>query len=391
MIVSIPLLCCNLIIIIFFILLPSAAYLSLAYEDPRGTYCDDTTYYAPNSTFSSNLNISLKTLTTNTASTGYASGRFGDGNQTVTAVALCRGTINQSECQLCVEAAASGIRTVCPNQTVAQVWYTLCMLLYSDDDFLTKSDYSIRFSLFNVRIVPDLDDYDVKIRLLMRNLSSTAGASEKKYAVGRTSAPGNHTIYGYVDCNRDLDNESCNGCLLAATSYINTCCFGRWAGWICTPTCNIQYNLDPDDHDDWLNGPPYIETDTATITSSPPPALLALPPSTGAGGGGLTVKIAAITAGFVVLAAVALAVAMRIRKIEKVKKRGSGVVEEDSISDQETIGERIGSRNFMYDLDVLVAATDNFRLANRLGAGGFGTVYKVLFHIYPLAILDLKR
>ena len=254
------------------------------------------------------------------------------------------------------------------------------MLRYSDDDFLTKADYSIDFMLFDTRQAPDSDNYDVKVKMLMRNLSSTAGASEKRYGVGRTAAPENHTLYGYVDCTRDIDGDSCSGCLLAAISAINSCCLGRWAGWIATPTCNIQFNMDAVDHEDWLNGPPYVDTDT---DNNPAPAL-ALPPTTandGGGGGGFTVKIAVfLTVGIVVLASAVVGVAVTRRKREKVKKGGSGIEEEES--DQEIMREGIGTRNFVYDLDVLVAATDNFCLQNQLAAGGFGTVYKVLLMFF---------
>ena len=366
---SIPLLCCKIILL-------SAYQLSLAYENPRGQFCDETTYYAPNSTFSSNLNLALETLAENTASTGFATTTVGDVNQTVTALALCRATIDQSNCQLCVEAAASGIRSACPNQTVSEVWYTLCMLRYSYDDFLNKADNSIHFTLVDGRQAPDSDAYDVKVSMLMRNLSSTAGASEKRYAVGRTAIPENLTVYGYVDCTRDIDGDSCSRCLLAATRNIKFCCLGRWAAWIATPTCNIQFDMDPV-HDDWFNGPPYVDTDTDTT----PPSSQALPPTTandGGGGGGLTIKIAVtLTVGIVVLAAAVMGVSVMRRKRERVKKGDSGIGEEDS-DEEEAMREKIGTRNFVYDFDVLVTATDNFCLLNRLGVGGFGTVYKVL-------------
>ena len=372
---SIPLLCCCLISL--------AAYLSLAYEDPRGQSCGETTYYAPNSTFSSNLDLALETLSNTTASTGFATTTAGDSSQTVTALALCRATITPSDCQLCVDAAASGVRSACPNQTVAQVWYTLCMLRYSGYYFVNKTDYTIAFTLYDTRHAPDPDAYDVKVKMLMRNLSSTAGASEKRYAVGRTAAPENLTLYGYVDCTRDIDGDSCSGCLLAATSAINSCCLGQWAGWIATPTCNIQFNMDPV-HEDWVNGP-YVNTDTTpALASSPTTEPVMGPAGNGAGGGGLAIKISVIlTVGTVVLVAVVLGVAMKWRKRERVEKGGSGISDEDN--DQEIMRERIGTRNFIYDLDALVAATDNFCLANRLGAGGFGTVYKV-FLILTLAV-----
>ncbi|XP_034706998.1 putative receptor-like protein kinase At4g00960 [Vitis riparia] len=270
-----PLLCCLIFLFPLF---------SLAYEDPSGNSCDGTTYYAPNSTFSSNLDTALQTLQNTTASSGFATTTSGSINQTVTALALCRATINPSDCQLCIDVATSGIRNVCPNGTAAQVWYTLCMLRYSHRNFVNKTDYTLIFSLAGTFTVPDPDIYDAKVRRLMQNLSSTAGASEKRYAVGRTTAPENLTLYGYVDCTRDIDGDG----------------FGT-----------------------------------------------------------------------VVLAVLVLC-AVKWRKRDEVETGGSKIVEEEN----EEMSEGIGTRSFMYDLEVLVAATGNFCLANRLGAGGFGTVYK---------------
>ena len=107
-----PLLCCLIFLFPLF---------SLAYEGPRGTSCDGTTYYAPNSTFSSNLDTALQILQNTTASSGFATTTSGSINQTVTALALCRATINPSDCQLCIDVATSGSRNVCPNGTAAQV------------------------------------------------------------------------------------------------------------------------------------------------------------------------------------------------------------------------------------------------------------------------------
>ena len=43
---------------------------------------------------------------------------------------------------------------------------------------------------------------------------------------------------------------------------------------------------------------------------------------------------------------------------------------------RETCTEKID--NFFFDLNTIVAATNNFSSANKLGQGGFGSVYKVL-------------
>ncbi|RVW32360.1 Cysteine-rich receptor-like protein kinase 24 [Vitis vinifera] len=290
---------------------------------PRGYSCDGTTYYAPNSTFSSNLDTALQTLQNTTASSGFATTTSGSINQTVTALALCRATINPSDCQLCIDVATSGIRNVCPNGTAAQVWYTLCMLRYSHRNFVNKTDYTLTFSLYDTRNAPDPDIYDAKVQRLMQNLSSTAGASEKRYAVGRTTAPENFTLYGYVDCTRDIDGDSCKGCLLATTRAIDSCCLGQWAGWLATPTCNIQFNMDPV-HEDWVNGP-YINTDITPSSTLAP------------------------------LQWQRMMLEVVVWKRDEVETGGSEIIE-----DNEEMSEGIGKRSFMYDLEVLVAATGNF-------------------------------
>lgn len=55
----------------------------------------------------------------------------------------------------------------------------------------------------------------------------------------------NTTIYGSVDCTRDLDNRSCTTCLLLfAVAQLKTCCLGTWQSWIASPSCNLQVSLD---------------------------------------------------------------------------------------------------------------------------------------------------
>lgn len=86
-------------------------------------------------------------------------------------------------------------------------------------------------------------------------------------------------------------------------------------------------------------------------------------------------KILGVVVGAVVTLAGFLFVITKVRK----KTRGRG-----GQDDEEMLTENIGLRPILYDLDVLVAATDNFSSTNRLGFGGFGAVYKVklLFFFY---------
>ena len=51
---------------------------------------------------------------------------------------------------------------------------------------------------------------------------------------------------------------------------------------------------------------------------------------------------------------------------------------EDSSSRRDIDGTRRNSNLPLFDLRIIIAATDNFSIANKLGQGGFGPVYKVV-------------
>ncbi len=51
---------------------------------------------------------------------------------------------------------------------------------------------------------------------------------------------------------------------------------------------------------------------------------------------------------------------------------------ENSTSRTELDGTRRNSDLPLFDLSTIVASTDNFSFANKLGEGGFGSVYKVV-------------
>ena len=51
---------------------------------------------------------------------------------------------------------------------------------------------------------------------------------------------------------------------------------------------------------------------------------------------------------------------------------------EDSLSRRDLDGTRRNSNLPLFDLRTINAATDNFSIANKLGQGGFGLVYKVV-------------
>ena len=61
---------------------------------------------------------------------------------------------------------------------------------------------------------------------------------------------------------------------------------------------------------------------------------------------------------------------------------------EDSPSRRDLDGTRRNSNFPLFDLRTIIAATDNFSIANKLGQGGFGPVYKVVSFQVCLCIIN---
>lgn len=99
--------------------------------------CSNSSTYAVNSTFSNNLNIVLRSLSTNaaTSSTGFDTTSAGVGtNDAVYGLFMCRGDQNTTECSDCVATAVrqQPQRINCPRNKVGVLWYDECMVRYDN-------------------------------------------------------------------------------------------------------------------------------------------------------------------------------------------------------------------------------------------------------------------
>ncbi|KAK2371754.1 cysteine-rich receptor protein kinase [Trifolium repens] len=101
------------------------------------THCTNTTTYAPNTTFPTNLNILFYYFSNNISqSNGYFLTITGFGTaDAVSGLYLCRGDVTAAVCDQCLTAAVKEIRVRCPNQREALIWYDECFLRFTNRYF----------------------------------------------------------------------------------------------------------------------------------------------------------------------------------------------------------------------------------------------------------------
>ncbi|XP_074270047.1 cysteine-rich receptor-like protein kinase 15 isoform X2 [Silene latifolia] len=114
--------------------------------------CSNTTKFANNSKYETNLNTLFHYLTSN------ATNRYGYHNATAGVVTndvvyghfLCHGEQSNSSCQDCVkEATMTDLPVKCPNSKVGIIWYDECMVRYSNESFFGIFDYDPGYILSN--------------------------------------------------------------------------------------------------------------------------------------------------------------------------------------------------------------------------------------------------
>ncbi|KAG5568241.1 hypothetical protein H5410_064745 [Solanum commersonii] len=180
------------------------------------------------------------------------------------------------------------------------------------------------------------------------------------------TAPDFQTIHALVQCTADLSAQGCYNCLSAVYSSLPGCeCYAKRANYHLMPSCIVWYE-------------PYSFFNESLLTEAPPPLLsppqpALLPPPPPPGKDDKTARTVIIIVvpivTIVILIGCFSVMLMRRRKRKLANKREGISVDDTSIAE-----------SLQYDFSAISAATDNFSDANKLGQGGFGTVYKVINH-----------
>ncbi|KAL8249215.1 hypothetical protein R6Q59_006083 [Mikania micrantha] len=319
--------------------------------------------YTANSSYQ-NLNTTLSRLpTTNPRGRGFYSLSVGEGNDTVNSVALCRGDINPDACHSCLNDSVVRLQRVCPTQKEATGYNDYCLLRYSNESILGYTPIDSYVFLVNNQTVLNVYKFNLALWPLMSKLTNAAarGGDQQKFASGNTTGPDIRRIYGLVQCTPDLSEKECRNCLEDITNQIAKYS-NRFEGRIFSPICNIRYEIYPFFYISTLDFPPPLLSPSPSI---PPP-----------GKKNNTVLIIIIIIVIVTVTVTLACIVLRLRN----KKQTRPPLPPISIRSNSTTGAGTMDistvESLQYDFNSVKAATNNFSDENKLGRGGFGTVYK---------------
>lgn len=332
--------------------------LTFSQEFPKYNCAENYTYNGP---YQTNLNTLLSDLPSKIDEHGFYNFSFGEIPNEVHAIAMCRGDIEHEACRSCIQNATTKLTKICPNSKEAIGWYENCTLRYSNWSISGSLATEPTACLPNPNdTVSSLETFNQDLRELLDNLctKATHGGDHWKFSSGNISAPDFSNIYGLVQCIPDLSTDECDRCLNDAIGNIKTCCYGKIGGRVLKPSCNLRYETD------------YRFFEYTSTDEPPPPSA---PPETNDHNHEISrmlVIIGASFMGLLILSTLCIYKFLRKRKHKKPRKR---VTTKDRTSDRDDIS---NASSLQYNFDTISIATNDFHDANKLGSGGFGTVYK---------------
>ncbi|KAK4791922.1 hypothetical protein SAY86_022357 [Trapa natans] len=271
---------------------------------------------------------------------GWGMSVIGSGPDTNYGLAQCYGDLSLLDCVLCYAEARSLLPQCYPNNGGR---------IFLDGCFMRAENYSF----FQEYTGPN---DTVVCGNQTRKGSSFEGSARQALAQAVASAPGNkgygrakvavagamnQSAYVLADCWKSLDRSSCQACLENALTSILTCL--PWSeGRALNTGCFMRYS------------------DTNFLNNIP---------SNGSNRGKIIVIVVSVVSSLMVVA-VGIIIGVLIWKQRYIQKKRKGP------SDARKLVKilRDSSLNFKYS--VLEKATGSFDNANKLGQGGFGTVYK---------------
>ncbi|PPR89876.1 hypothetical protein GOBAR_AA30807 [Gossypium barbadense] len=347
--------------------LPTFSFASLAESKLLNYYCSNATTLTGNGGYAANINHLFSYLSTNaTEHDGFFNTTAGQEPSMVYGLFLCRGDVHPENCRDCINLAAAVAPQLCPNRTWAIIWYEECMLRYSNQSIFSSMAEKRRVDIwYDTNYATERERFNRLTVTVMQEIASRASNATqgaKKFATKEATFTVFQTLYSLAQCTPDISSEDCYRCLQDAVRDLLIHSNGNTSGFGLHPSCTVQYQTAP------FYNLVFNKTKTAGPPVSPPEKPLLLPPPAPGKKGmssQMVIKIVVPTVGFLVLSTILCCFPGWKASKKLIARRNR------------YDGSKIRAmKSLQFDLSIIEAATNNFAEVNKIGAGGFGSVYK---------------
>jgi len=340
----------------------------------QATSCTRGFNYTKGSEFESNLNTVLNNLVRDTSQTGFNTSEHGQSPNRIYGLLQCRGDATAHQCYNCSQRASTTIRQnqSCGNAVGGKIWMDGCFLRYENFTFIGQwSTVKRYFHILTTVSNPEV--FNGAVSKLLSKLSAEA-ASGSGYASGTTTDSLSRKIYGLVQCWKDISSDDCTRCLSTTTNKILASFSGTQGVQGLRGSCIVRYEIYP-----FFNSSAFPPSPAEA--PAPPPGNTPVadtgrnqttPSSNRTPNNKPSNKIPIIlgVAGglLLVLLVCVFATRRRLKSALFQTSEGDGQAEEDALISED--------QQIVFKMETLLAATGNFHDDNKLGEGGFGSVYK---------------
>ncbi|KAJ1261443.1 hypothetical protein BS78_09G029900 [Paspalum vaginatum] len=288
----------------------------------------------------------LEMIYQNVTRSGFGAAGSGSGNDTVFGLGQCLAYLSPTDCQLCY--AQSRVKLPhCLPADGGRIYLDGCFLRYGASNFTAAATDANDTALCS-NATAAAPGFAAAAAALVRNVTASAPGARDYYFAASAASPGSAppAAYAAAQCWRSLNASACAACVASARDrVIGQCLPHADEGYGLNAGCVVRYSTRP----------------------------FYLPANAGGGGGSSSRHIAIIVVASVLSAAAVIGIAFVWTKMRSRSRRHD--LHDDMDGSVEII-RTIAASHLSFKYEQLRTATDEFNQINKLGQGGYGSVYK---------------